>query len=327
VDNWHNKISNNLALIDFEAKNVTETSARIQMSHSTLYRYEMPIFLSPQLIRLRPAAHCLTEIQRYVLTVLPVEHLIHWQQDPFNNYVARLIFPEKITELRLQVDITANIRPINPYDFYIEDYASQGPFTYTDDLQLDLAPYLKSSNRVTEKPTARAQAFFEQFEPSSLGTVDFLVALNQGVYQNVRYIERLEQGVQSSDTTLSLGSGSCRDSAVLLLEAFRYFGLAARFVSGYSIQLAENSTPSSTTASSTDVAKDSTDLHAWAEVFIPGAGWVGFDPSSGLLAGAGYIPLCCTRDPASAAPISGKAGSCETQLFFENTVTRLSNGQ
>ena len=298
-----------------------ETSTRIQMSHSTLYRYEKPIFLSPQLIRLRPAAHCLTEIHRYRLTVLPTEHLIHWQQDPFNNYVARLIFPEEITELSLQVDITANIVPINPYDFYIEDYASQGSFTYSDDLKLDLAPYLKASNPVTEKPTARAQAFFEQFEPASLGTVDFLVALNQGVYQNVRYLERLEQGVQSSDTTLSLGSGSCRDSAVLLLEAFRYFGLAARFVSGYSIQLAENSTPSSI-----DNAQDSTDLHAWAEVFIPGAGWVGFDPSSGLLAGAGYIPLCCTRDPFSAAPISGKAGACETQLFFENTVTRLSNG-
>jgi transglutaminase-like putative cysteine protease len=291
-----------------------ETSTRIQMSHSTRYRYEKPIFLSPQLIRLRPAAHCLTEIQRYVLTVLPAAHLIHWQQDPFNNYVARLIFPEEITELSLQVDITANIVPINPYDFYIEDYASQGSFTYSEDLQLDLAPYLKASNPLTEKPTARARAFFEQFEPASLGTVDFLVALNQGVYQNVRYIERLEQGVQSSDRTLSLGSGSCRDSAVLLLEAFRYFGLAARFVSGYSVQLAEN-------------AQDSTDLHAWAEVFIPGAGWVGFDPSSGLLAGAGYIPLCCTRDPASAAPISGKAGACETQLFFENTVTRLSNGQ
>ena len=308
----------------------TETSTLIQMSHSTLYRYEKPIFLSPQLIRLRPAAHCLTEIQRYVLTVLPTEHLIHWQQDPFNNYVARVIFPEEITELSLQVDITANIVPINPYDFYIEDYASQGPFSYSDDLKLDLAPYLaaystpylKASNSVTEKPTATVQAFFEQFDPASLGTVDFLVALNQGVYQSVRYIERLEQGVQSSDTTLSLGSGSCRDSAVLLLEAFRYFGLAARFVSGYSIQLAENSTPSST-----HIAQDATDLHAWAEVFIPGAGWVGFDPSSGLLAGAGYIPLCCTRDPASAAPISGKAGACKTQLFFENTVTRLSNGQ
>jgi len=299
-----------------------EASTRIQMSHSTLYRYEKPIFLSPQLIRLRPAAHCLTEIQRYALTVLPAAHLIHWQQDPFNNYVARLIFPEQITALSLQVDITANIVPINPYDFYIEDYASQGPFTYSQDLQLDLAPYFKASNPVMAKPTARAQAFFEQFEPASSGTVNFLVALNQGVYQNVRYIERLEQGVQSADRTLRLGSGSCRDSAVLLLDAFRYFGLAARFVSGYSIQLAATSSPSST-----ENAQDSTDLHAWAEVFIPGAGWVGFDPSSGLLAGAGYIPLCCTRDPASAAPISGKAGACDVQLFFENTVTRLSNGQ
>jgi transglutaminase-like putative cysteine protease len=299
----------------------TETSTRVQMSHSTIYRYEKPIFLSPQLIRLRPAAHCLTEIQRYVLAVLPVEHFIHWQQDAFNNYVARLIFPEKIKELRLQVDITANIVPINPYDFYIEDYASQGSFTYSEDLKLDLAPYLKALNPLAVKTTARVQNFFKQFEPLNLDTVDFLVALNQGVHQSVRYIERLEEGVQSADTTPSLGSGSCRDSAFLLLEAFRHFGLAARFVSGYSIQLVANST-----ASSNEITQDSTDLHAWAEVFIPGAGWVGFDPSAGLLAGEGYIPLCCTRDPASAAPISGKAEACETQLFFENTVTRISNG-
>lgn len=288
-------------------------SVRVKINHNTRYCYSTPVFLTPHLIRLRPAPHCRTEIQSYSLNIKPAQHSIHWQQDPFNNYIARLIFPEKISELSLRVEITANVVAFNAYDFFIEDYAMTWPFSYKDNLALDLTSYLDP-----QIEDAAIDNFLSEFEYASLSTLDFLMAINRNIYNRVSYVERLESGVQSCATTLTLGSGSCRDSAWLLVQALRYVGLAARFVSGYSLQLVE-----ATTQQQSAINKDSTDLHAWTEVYIPGAGWIGLDPSSGLLAGEGYIPLCCTREPSSAAPVSGLSGASETTLYFENTVTRL----
>lgn len=291
-------------------------SIRVKINHNTRYCYSTPVFLAPHLIRLRPAPHCRTEIQSYSLNIEPIQHSIHWQQDPFNNYIARLIFPEKLRELSLRVEITANVVAVNAYDFFIDDYAMTWPFSYKDDLALDLTSYLKPQIH-----DAAMHDFLSEFEYASLSTLDFLVAINQKIYSKVSYVERLESGVQSCDTTLTLGSGSCRDSAWLLVQAFRCVGLAARFVSGYSLQLVKE--VSGQACQESTIKKDSTDLHAWTEVYVPGAGWIGLDPSSGLLAGEGYIPLCCTREPLSAAPVSGLSGACETTLHFENTVTRL----
>jgi transglutaminase-like putative cysteine protease len=290
-------------------------SIRVKINHNTRYRYSTPVYLAPHLIRLRPAPHCRTEIERYRLNIEPVQHSIHWQQDPFNNYVARLVFPEKLSELSLRVEITANVVAVNAYDFLIDDYAMNWPFSYTDELTLDLTSYLQSGSY-----DLAMQNFMSEFHYGSSSTLDFLIALNRTIYTKVSYVERLESGVQSCDTTLTLGSGSCRDSAWLLVQALRLLGLAARFVSGYSLQLVDETEPQVNA-----IKKDSTDLHAWAEVYIPGAGWIGLDPSSGLLAGEGYIPLCCTRDPSSAAPVSGLSGTTETTLHFENTVTRLTD--
>jgi transglutaminase-like putative cysteine protease len=288
-------------------------SIRVKINHNTHYSYSTPVFLTPHLIRLRPAPHCRTEIESYSLTISSAQHSIHWQQDAFNNYIARLIFPEKLNELSLRVEITANVVSFNAYNFFIDDYAMIWPFSYKDDLALDLTSYLKPQTH-----DAAMHNFISEFEYTSLSTLDFLIAINSNIYKKVSYIERLESGVQSCDTTLTLGSGSCRDSAWLLVQALRCVGLAARFVSGYSLQLAQE-----TSQQENEIKKDSTDLHAWTEVYIPGAGWIGLDPSSGLLAGEGYIPLCCTREPTSAAPVSGLSGACETTLHFENTIIRL----
>lgn len=290
-------------------------SIRVKINHNTRYRYSTPVYLAPHLVRLRPAPHCRTEIESYSLNIEPIQHSIHWQQDPFNNYVARLIFPEKLSELSLRVEITANVVAVNAYDFLIDDYAMNWPFSYREELALDLTSYLQSGSH-----DLAMHNFMSEFQQGSSSTLNFLIAINRTIYDKVSYVERLESGVQSCDTTLTLGSGSCRDSAWLLVQAFRLLGLAARFVSGYSLQLVEE-----TVQQANAIKQDSTDLHAWAEVYIPGAGWIGLDPSSGLLAGEGYIPLCCTRDPSSAAPVSGLSGATETSLHFENTVTRLTD--
>lgn len=288
-------------------------SIKVRLNHNTQYTYSSLVSLTPHLIRLRPAPHCLTQIQRYSLKIEPKQHSIHWQQDPFNNYIARLTFSEQVSELSLDVEIIANIAPVNVYDFLIEDYATLWPFAYTNELTQDLKTYL-----YTQTSNEQLNKFLAQLNCKSLGTLDFLTTLNQHIYNSLTYVERLEPGVQTCETSLSLGSGSCRDSAWLLVELLRHVGLAARFVSGYSIQLADSSSNVESSANT-----DSTDLHAWTEVYIPGAGWIGLDPSSGLLAGQGYIPLCCTRDPKSAAPVSGFSSNSNATLHFENTVTRL----
>ena len=284
-------------------------SFRVKLKHSTRYTYDNLVTLSPQLVRLRPAPHCRTEIESYTLNIKPSEHLIHWQQDPFNNYVARIIFSNAIQEMSLDVEIIANLSPINPFDFYTEDYASQWPFEYTAEQKLDLSPYLTAQETGPE-----IAQFLASLPSASTEIIHFLLTVNQQILNRIGYIERLESGVQHSNDSLTKGTGSCRDSAWLLVQVFRHLGLAARFVSGYSILLASDTT---------SVQQDTTDLHAWTEVYIPGAGWIGLDPTSGLLAAEGYIPLCCTRTPESAAPISGIMQACKTTLFFENTVTRL----
>ncbi|WP_101756807.1 transglutaminase family protein [Oceanicoccus sp. KOV_DT_Chl] len=285
-------------------------SIRVALKHSTDYRYSDPVLLFPQLIRLRPAPHCRTEIQHYHLNISPAEHLQYWQQDAFNNHILRVMFSQLISEFSIEVDIIANIQTINPFDFFIDDDASLWPLVYSAEMAQDLAPYLN-----VQAAGAEMQQFLNSLSTSNIGIVDFLLYVSQALLNRISYVERLEQGVQSCETSLSIGSGSCRDSAWLLVQSFRHLGVAARFVSGYSIQLA---------AADNNFSQDSTDLHAWTEVFIPGAGWIGIDPTSAQLTGEGYIPLCCTREPASAAPVSGNKGPGATQLFFNNSVTRLS---
>ena len=288
---------------------------RIAINHKTRYDYDRSISLSPHIIRLRPAVHTRTPIEAYSLEVTPKEHYINWQQDPFGNFLARLVFPEKTRVLEINVDIIADLTVINPFDFFVEESAEQFPFTYDDHLRKELAPYFEI---VEDDP--KLKDWVSQISKSKKPINDFLVELNQRLEQDIDYTIRLEPGIQSCETTLTKALGSCRDSAWLLVQILRHLGLAARFVSGYLIQLKPD-VESLAGPSGTD--HDFTDLHAWTEVYLPGAGWVGLDPTSGLFAGEGHIPLSCTPHPVSAAPITGATDKCEVEFSYSNTVQRI----
>jgi hypothetical protein len=179
----------------------------------------------------------------------------------------------------------------------------------------ELMPFLE-----TKEDEPLLEEFMKGIDLKSVRTVDFLVALNLKLFERVKYLIRLEPGVQTPEETLEKGSGSCRDSAWLLVHVLRRLGLAARFVSGYLVQLAPDR---KNLDGPSGPEKDFTDLHAWCEVYLPGAGWVGLDPTSGLFAGEGHIPLACSPEPGAAAPISGAVEKCETEFGFEMEVIRL----
>jgi uncharacterized protein (DUF2126 family) len=290
-------------------------SIHVALHHVTHYRYDRRVGLSPQLVRLRPAPHCRTPILSYSLRVEPAEHFVNWQQDPFSNHVARLVFPQRTTEFKVTVDLVAEMSVYNPFDFFLEPQAEKFPFEYAAESARDLAPYL-----ATGPLTPKLAAFVESIPREPQPTTNFLVALNQRVQQEVSYLIRLEPGVQTPEETLDQRSGSCRDSAWLLVQVLRRLGLAARFVSGYLIQLVPDvkalDGPSGAEA-------DFTDLHAWCEVYLPGAGWIGLDPTSGLLAGEGHIPVACTPEPSTAAPVSGAVDPCEVEFGHLMELTRI----
>ncbi len=290
-------------------------SIHVALNHVTHYRYDRRIGLSPQVVRLRPAPHSRTRILSYSLRVEPAKHFINWQQDPFGNYLARLVFPEATREFKVTVDLVAEMSVLNPFDFFLEPEAENFPFAYAPELAHDLGPYL-----VKSEPTPRFKAFVESVSLAKVRTIDFLVGLNQRLQREIAYLIRMEPGVQTPELTLTNRSGSCRDTGWLLVQTLRHLGLAARFVSGYLIQLKPD-LKALDGPSGTEV--DFTDLHAWCEVYLPGAGWIGFDPTSGLLAGEGHIPVACTPEPSSAAPVSGAIDECEVEFSHQMAVSRI----
>lgn len=290
-------------------------SIRVALHHETIYRYDRLVNLGPQVVRLRPAPHCRTPVESYSLKIAPKKHFINWQQDPHGNFLARLVFPEPTREFRVEVDLVAEMTVVNPFDFFLEATAMEVPIDYGASGLEELKPYL-----VKRDGGPKFQEFVAQAPRQFKTTVDFLVDLNRYVNQAVQYVIRLEPGVQTCEETLTLEKGSCRDSAWLLVQLLRHMGLAARFVSGYLIQLTPD-VKSLDGPSGTET--DFTDLHAWTEVFLPGAGWVGLDPTSGLLAGEGHLPLAATPEPSSAAPITGGVDDCETEFAFRMNVTRV----
>jgi len=287
----------------------------VALSHVTHYKYDRLVSLGAQIVRLRPAPHCRTPILSYSLKVEPADHFINWQQDPFSNYLARLVFPEKTQEFKVTVDLVAEMAVYNPFDFFLEESAEKFPFAYDEALATELAPY-----RVVEPQGPRFDAFVASIPLEPRATMDFMVYLNQRLQGDIGYLIRMEPGVQTPEETLTLASGSCRDSGWLMVQVLRKLGLVARFVSGYLIQLAPDQ-KALDGPSGTEV--DFTDLHAWCEVYLPGAGWIGFDPTSGLLAGEGHIPLACTPQPSSAAPISGGVDESEVEFSHTMGVTRI----
>ena len=290
-------------------------SIKASVYHLTHYRYDRPVVLGPQVIRLRPAPHSRTRVLAHSVKVTPSEHFVNHQQDPYGNWLSRFVFPEPVTELKIEVDLVADMTVYNPFDFFVEDAAEHWPFDYPEDIRDDHAIYMKP-----EPAGADLKAFLATVPRERTRTVDFVVGLNARLAGEIGYVIRMEPGVQTPEETLEFASGSCRDSAWLLVQILRNLGLAARFVSGYLIQLTPD-VKSLDGPTGTDV--DFTDLHAWCEVYVPGAGWIGLDATSGLLTGEGHIPLAATPNPTSAAPITGSHGRAEVQFEHHMAVTRV----
>jgi len=294
-------------------------SIHVALFHKTHYTYDKPVGHGPHVVRLRPAPHCRTKILSYSQKITGGEHFINWQQDPFANWNARLVFEGKMKELCVEVELVAEMAVHNPFDFFIDEAAQVYPFVYEPVLKKELAPFLELPAPST-KHLALVGELMAKYLTAQARTIDFLVEVNQRLQHDIKYTIRLEPGVQTAEETLTKGTGSCRDTGWLLVQTMRSMGFAARFVSGYLIQLAPD-VKSLDGPSGTEV--DFTDLHAWCEVYLPGAGWIGFDPTSGLLAGEGHIPLSCTPEPSSAAPVTGGVDKCESKLVHEMKVTRI----
>ncbi|MGB5325463.1 MAG: transglutaminase family protein, partial [Pseudomonadales bacterium] len=290
-------------------------SIRIAIHHKTEYRFDQSVTVFPHVLRLRPAPHSRTVVTSYTLKVSPSSHFINWQQDPFGNYQARLVFNEKTDHLKFDIEVIAELTAYNPFDFFVESSAENFPFQYERSLRGELNPYLKKCHK-----SNLLQAWLAEMPSVEMPTNDFLVNVNRLTQEAIDYSLRFEPGVQTPNRTLQLRRGSCRDSAWLLVQTFRHLGMAARFVSGYLVQLAPD-TRSLDGPSGPE--HDFTDLHAWCEVYIPGAGWVGLDPTSGLFASEGHIPLACTPEPSTAAPISGATEKCKVEFAYSNEVTRI----
>lgn len=290
-------------------------SIHAALTHRTTYRYDRLVGMSPQLIRLRPAPHSRTPILSYSLDISPKPHFLNWVQDPQGNFLARVVFPERVRQFEVTVDLVADMATINPFDFFVEPEAESFPFAYDPVLAGELAPF-----RRVEAPGPLLEAYLKGIPREAPNTVNHLVDLNRRLAAEIGYIVRMEPGVWTPEEVLERRKGSCRDSGWLLVQILRHLGFAARFVSGYLIQLVPDVKPVEGPAGP---PADFTDLHAWCEVYVPGAGWIGLDPTSGLLAGEGHIPLAATPEPGSAAPITGAVDECETEFGFHMEVARV----
>ena len=294
---------------------IKKMAIRVAINHKSLYRYDRLVNMSPHVFRLRPAVHCRTPIEAYSLRIEPEHHFINWQQDPFGNYQARVVFQEPTRALSVEVDLIADMTVINPFDFFLEASAEHYPFSYDAQLKEELAPFLE----IREDGPLLIE-WLKDVPRTKQETNNFLVDINRRLWGDVKYTIRMEPGVQSCEETLEKQIGSCRDTGWLLVQILRHLGLAARFVSGYLVQLVADQKPVDGPAGP---SQDFTDLHAWCEVYAPGAGWIGLDPTSGLFAGEGHIPLACVPDPVSAAPVTGYTDPCETEFTYSNTVQRV----
>ncbi len=267
---------------------------RISIEHSNRYRYTRPVELTKHRLMLRPSENHGLNILESSLEVSPL-HQISWEHDVFDNSVAHLNFTEKTDELIITSRYELEQFNLNPFDFVMEIYTNDLPFAYRGDDAIDLQPFMQPQFPEAEAAVREWLRPFLDAEGRGK-TLDFLLATNSAIAEQFGYGRREEEGTQTPAETLKLRTGTCRDFALLFMEIARHMGLAARYVSGYLCSSAEDET-------APEVADNST--HAWTEIYLPGAGWKGFDPTSGILAAGYHVRVAATRNPAQATPIRG----------------------
>jgi transglutaminase-like putative cysteine protease len=262
---------------------------KIRIQHRTTYRYAEPVTLGTHRVMVRPREGHDLHIASSILTIRPA-HSIHWMRDVNGNCMALVDFLEKDKELMIYSELVLDHYDSHPLDFRVEPYARHYPFVYDPWTLPELTAF---THIVFPADAERVRQWLGQFwQPGKLvETVELLKKLNAFIHKTFTYRRRDEFGVQRPVTTLEKNSGSCRDFATLFIEACRSWGLAARFVSGYML------------CEATEAGHATT--HAWAEVYLPGAGWKGFDPTSGCVAGAEHVVVAVSRHPEAATPISG----------------------
>src|SRR5271156_3168552 len=266
----------------------------ITVRHVTTYRYKQPVAFGEHRMMLRPRDSYDQKLLDAKLVITPEPADIRWVHDVFGNCVAIARFAGRAQELGIESVIRLDHSPTNALDFQIEEYAKRYPFTYGADEMPDL---LRSIERQYLDPEHEVDRWARQFlrHDGRTDTSELLAAMTYAIRQDLTYVAREESGVQDPVKTLSVKSGSCRDFALLMMEAVRSLGLAARFVSGYLYMPIDDNGP--------HVGGGST--HAWLQVHLPGSGWMEFDPTNGVVGNRDLIRVAVVRDPSQAAPIAG----------------------
>lgn len=278
----------------------------LKIDHTNRYRYTRPVELTTHRLMLRPAESHGLQIRSENVEIHPA-HKLSWEHDVFYNSVAQVSFTQKTEELRISSQYTVEQFNINPFDFVLEIYTNELPFAYRGEDVDDLAPYLRP--QYPEDQPAIHDWLRPFLDSQGRGkTLEFLLTLNEFVAASFTYGRREEAGVQRPAETLAGRSGSCRDFALLFMEAARHMGLAARFVSGYLCSADQEEL---------EVAANAT--HAWTEIYLPGGGWKGFDPTCGILAAGLHVRVAATRNPGQATPIRGSYLG-DASLFMDMSV-------
>ena len=265
----------------------------VALTHTTHYRYAQPVAFGEHRILLRPRESYDQRLIEASLVITPEPTELRWVQDVFGNAVAVARFGRRATELRIVASFRLEHVPIAPEDIRIELYARRYPFTYSSEDMPDLA---RSIERACHDPDRRvdewARSFVKAKRPTE--TLAMLAEMTSAIHRDFTYLARYEKGTQSPLETLRKKQGTCRDFAVLMIEAARALGLAARFVSGYLYD-----------PTRTEARRGGGNTHAWVRIFLPGSGWIEFDPTNGIVGNRGLIRVAVARDPFQAIPISG----------------------
>jgi transglutaminase-like putative cysteine protease len=263
--------------------------AILTVRHVTVYRYSMPVAFGEHRMMFRPRDGYDQKLLDAAVTMIPEPSEIRWLHDVFGNCVAVASFDQRAEELRFESDIRLEHTPSNLPDLQIEPQATVYPFAYSEEELPDLLPYIARRYPDPGNEVRRwVRRFLREGRPNETGTL--LMTLTAAIQESFRYQRRSESGTLDPALTLRLGQGSCRDLALLMMEAARELGLAARFVSGYLYV-------------PTRVGGGST--HAWCQVYLPGAGWVELDPTNGIVGNRDLIRVAVARDPRQAIPLSG----------------------